>query len=78
VWRTTTANGGYDISAADRPAGAAAFTTPVKIATSDPPASFYAAGDDFSDVTVTGRWLYVGWGNWAGGRMDAWWGGYRI
>ena len=80
MWRTQHADGSYDAWAAVSRDGGRTFTSPVRIsgAPSPPPQPDYAAGDDFSTVTLTHDALYAGWGDWRSGHLDAWVGGFAL
>lgn len=80
MWRTQYSDGTYDAWAAVSHDGGSTFGSPIRISSAKSPAypAYYAAGDDFSTVTLTPSFLYAGWGDSRSGHLDAWYGGFPI
>ena len=45
---------------------------------SPPTDPLWVAGDDTSTVVLTDHMFYASWGDWRGGSLQTWWGGFPI
>jgi hypothetical protein len=47
-------------------------------ADSPPNDPLWVAGDDTSTIALTNSMFYASWGDWRGGSLQTWWGGFPI
>jgi hypothetical protein len=76
VWRTRYSNNSYDVWAAlgtDMPGNPPTFSAPLRVSSAPAPyPSNYVAGDDFSFVAGSSKYLNVGWGDSRSGNVQDW------
>jgi hypothetical protein len=79
-WKATAPDGSYTYVAAVSSDGGATFGAPVRIssASSPPPSPYVPAGDDTTSIALTADRLYAAWGDWRGGSLQTWWGGFGV
>jgi hypothetical protein len=75
MWRTSYADGSFDVWAAVAPAGDSRFARPVRLSSARSPGPVAPGGDDASDVVLTRDTLYAVWGDQRGGPAPTGWFG---
>ena len=77
-WRGTTSNGYGFWGAVSYDAGAHWTVHRISKGDSAPSSGLWVAGDDTSAVWVTKDRFYATWGDWRGGSLQTWWGGFPL
>jgi hypothetical protein len=75
MWRTSYADGSFDVWAAVSPKGDIRFAPPVRLSSERSPGPVAPGGDDASDVALTRTALYATWGDQRGVPASAAWFG---
>ncbi|MDP9102328.1 MAG: glycoside hydrolase [Actinomycetota bacterium] len=78
-WRATHSDGTYAFYGAVSYDGGRSFTMR-RLSAADSPATdkLWVAGDDTSAVWLTDDRFYATWGDWRGGSLQTWWGGFAL
>ncbi len=77
-WRSTNGNqyGFYGAVSYDR--GATFTVHRISQQDSPPTDPLWVAGDDTSTIVLTDHMFYAAWGDWRGGSLQTWWGGFPL
>ena len=78
-WRATASNGTYAFYGAVSYDDGRTFTVH-KLSKGDSPTNdpAWVAGDDTSAIWLTHDRFYAVWGDWRGGSLQTWWGGFPL
>jgi photosystem II stability/assembly factor-like uncharacterized protein len=78
-WRATQSDGSYGFYGAASYDGGTTFSVKrISRADSPPNDRIWVAGDDTSAMTIANGRLYATWGDWRGGSLQTWWGGFPL
>jgi photosystem II stability/assembly factor-like uncharacterized protein len=78
-WRATKSDGSYGFYGAASYNGGKTFVIKrISRADSPPTDRLWVAGDDTSAIAVANGRLYATWGDWRGGGLQTWWGGFPL
>lgn len=78
-WRATNSDGSYAFYGAVSYDDGATFRI-TRLSHADSPGTdpLWVAGDDTSAIWMTGDRFYAAWGDWRGGSLQTWWGGFPL
>jgi hypothetical protein len=77
-WRSTKGNGYGFYGAVSYDHGLTFTVHRISKADSPPTDPLWVAGDDTSTIALTSTMFYASWGDWRGGSLQTWWGGFPI
>jgi hypothetical protein len=77
-WRSTKGNGYGFYGAVSYDHGQTFSVHRISKQDSPPTDPLWVAGDDTSTVVLTNDMFYASWGDWRGGSLQTWWGGFPI
>jgi hypothetical protein len=78
-WRATTSDGSYRFyGAVSYDAGRTFDVKRIGRGDSSPSEGVWVAGDDTSAIWLTDDRFYASWGDWRGGSLHTWWGGFPL
>ncbi|MFL6238285.1 MAG: sialidase family protein [Actinomycetes bacterium] len=77
-WRSTKGKGYGFYGAVSYDHGSTFTVRRISAQDSPPTDPLWVAGDDTSTITLTQHMFYASWGDWRGGSLQTWWGGFPI
>jgi hypothetical protein len=77
-WRSTKGNGYGFYGAVSYDHGQTFTVQRISKADSPPTDPLWVAGDDTSSIVLTDDAFYATWGDWRGGSLQTWWGGFPL